>query len=66
MPVPEKVEAVVDDDLVAIFELLAQWDYADKQKEISTLQADPPSSSPGGQLSAQKNNKQRNEKQNLE
>lgn len=43
-------ESVVDADLVAIFDLLAQWDFEDKQKEKAALKTDPRSSSPGGQF----------------
>lgn len=37
----EKSESVVDDDLVSFFDLLAQFDFEDKQKEASGLTTDP-------------------------
>ena len=42
-------ETVVDNDLVSFFDLLARYDYEDKQKEKSGLKTDPPDSAPGGQ-----------------
>lgn len=50
---PKEELDIVDDDLVAVFELLAKWDFEDKQEDPSELKTDPPTSSPGDQFSAQ-------------
>ena len=50
----ETEESIVDDDLVSFFDLLARFDFEDRQKEMSALRPDSPSSSPGDQVLAQR------------
>lgn len=49
--IPE-LASIVDDDLVAFFDLLARFDLEDKQKEKSALKTDflPQSPAGGGQF----------------
>ena len=47
----KKVEDVfVADEIVEFLDLLAQYDYEDKQKEKSALKPDSPASAPGSQV----------------
>lgn len=41
--------SIVDSDLIAFFDLLAQFDYEDKKREESAPKTDP-LSAPGGQF----------------
>ena len=41
-------EGIVDNDLVSFFDLLAQYDFEDRQKEKSDLKTNPSESVSGG------------------
>ena len=48
--VRKDAETIVDDDLVAFFDFLAQYDYEDKEAGRSALKTDPRMSAPEGQF----------------
>lgn len=45
--IPESA-SIIDDDLVAFFDLLARFDFEDKQKEVSALKTGSLPQSPAG------------------